>query len=117
MGRAGREYLRSCQAANYSPGTLDMKRWWLGRLSEVSADPWAVTTQQLATFLSNRDDGPSHKRAGRSTLRAFYGWAVKVGYLKESPAAGLEVVRVPRALPRPALRTSYARRWRLRMPG
>lgn len=90
------------RAGNRAEGTIGVRRWWLGRLAEVCADPWQVSTQQLAQWLSNPDWSPETKRAGRNSVRSFYRWAVTNDRIKVSPAEALESVLVPRGLPRPA---------------
>lgn len=90
------------RSGNRTEGTLQVRRWWLRRLAEVAADPWAVTTQQLATWLSNPDWSAETKRAGRASVRSFYRWAVVAGHIDRSPAEDLDSVLVARALPRPA---------------
>jgi integrase/recombinase XerC len=67
----------------------------------VSADPWSVTTAQLARWLSNPDWGPQTTRCARSSVRGFYRWAVLEERIDVSPAERLDSIRVPRALPRP----------------
>lgn len=89
------------QSSSRSVGTLEQRRWWLGRLAEVCADPWAATPQQLATWLSTPDWSPETKRAGRASVRSFYRWAVLAGHLESSPADRLDSVLIARALPRP----------------
>lgn len=96
------EYLAWGRAGNRSEGTLAVRRWWLSRLAEVSADPWAVSTQQLATWLGNPDWSAETKRAARGSVRSFYRWAVTTGRVAVSPADALDSVLVPRGLPRPA---------------
>jgi integrase/recombinase XerC len=90
------------RSGNRTEGTLGIRAYWLGRLAEVSADPWAVTMQQLATWLSCPDWAPETKRAARNSVRTFYRWAVLAGRLEVSPAEQLDSVLVARGLPRPA---------------
>ena len=95
-------YLGALAGRSASEGTIGQRRYWVGRLAEVAADPWTVSTQQLALWLSNPDWQAETKRAARGALRGFYRWAVEAGHLEQSPADGLESVLVPRGLPRPA---------------
>lgn len=96
------EYVTWSKSASRGDGTIALRTFWLGRLAEVSADPWAVTTAQLARWLSNPDWSAETKRAARSSARTFYRWAVKAGHIAVSPAEDLEPVLLPRALPKPA---------------
>ncbi|MEJ7831737.1 MAG: tyrosine-type recombinase/integrase [Nocardioides sp.] len=95
-------YSAACRAGSRSEDTIKLRRWWLRRLGEVSKDPWLVTGEQLAQWLSNPDWAPETKRSARSTLRSFYRWAVKAGRVAASPAEDLDSVLIPRSLPRPA---------------
>lgn len=95
-------FLAWSRAGSRSEGTIELRRWWLSRLAEVSADPWVVSDQQLAQWLSNPDWSPETKRAARGTIRTFYRWAVKIGHITASPAENLDTVLIARALPRPA---------------
>lgn len=107
------DYLAWMRASGRSEGTLNVRRWWLGRLAEVAPDPTTVTTQQLAQWLSTPDWSPEFRRAGLSSVRSFYRWAERTGLAAESPAALLDPVTRPRVLPRPApddaLRAALAR--------
>jgi site-specific recombinase XerD len=97
-------FVASMRAGSRSEGTVEQRVWRLRRLAEVAADPWAVTPQQLALWLSTPDWAPETKRASRSTVRMFYRWAVRAGLIDSSPAELLDPVKVPRSLPRPAPR-------------
>lgn len=54
----------------------------------------------LEEFLSTKPAART-RHAYRSDLRTFYAWAVKRDVLTVDPAAGLDSVKVPKALPRP----------------
>lgn len=95
------EFTAHLRAGSRSPGTISQYRYRLCLLAAVSSDPWTVTGQQLAQWLSNPDWAPQTKRSSRTAVRSFYRWAVRAGYVQESPADDLDTVRVPRALPRP----------------
>ena len=41
-------YLEESYAEIRGEATIGVRTFWLGRLSEVCANPWAATTQQLA---------------------------------------------------------------------
>lgn len=89
------------QASGRTASTIEQRRWWLSRLAEVCADPWEVSVEQLALWLSTPDWSAETKRAGRASVRSFYRWAVLTGRLQRSPAADLDAVKLGRALPRP----------------
>lgn len=75
--------------------TLEQLRRWLAPLGLERAK-----RDQLEQFISGKPSA-STRHAYRSDLRAFYGWAADRGLVDESPAAGLDRIRVPRSLPRP----------------
>ncbi len=81
--------------------TITVRRWWLTRLGETFADPWAVTPEDLMLWLSRGDWAPETKRQGRSSVQSFYRWAEIVGHVSVSPARHLHAVTIPRTLPRP----------------
>lgn len=89
------------RASSSSDGTLHVRRYWLRQLSETFADPWAVTADDLAQFLSRDDWAPETKRQGCTTIRMFYRWAEQEGRVLVSPARHLKTVRIPRTVPRP----------------
>ncbi|QYJ04234.1 tyrosine-type recombinase/integrase [Nocardioides panacisoli] len=90
------------RAGACSSGTLRIRRFWLRRLAETYADPWAVTPDDLALFMARDDWAPETKRGGRTSLRLFYRWAEQNGRVEKSPATDLSPVTVPRSVPRPA---------------
>lgn len=94
-------YLRWLRSGGRGTGTQGTRRYHLLRLAEVCREPWCVTTEQLAAYLSNPDWAPNTRRSHRSTIREFYRWGVKTGRLVISPALDLEPVLRPRTLPRP----------------
>lgn len=96
------DYLAWMRAGGRAESTIDVRRWWIRRLAEVAADPWQVSTQQLAQWLSTPDWAPEFRRAGLSSVRSFYRWAVVAGHLPDSPASHLDPVFRHRTLPRPA---------------
>lgn len=71
------------------------------RLSELYADPWQVTTDDLALWLARPDLSPEYRRQMRSAALVFYRWAVLVERTDRNPAESLDRVRLPRVLPRP----------------
>lgn len=95
-------YLTTLRAAGRRPGTVNMRRGHLTMLSQTFGDPWAVTTDDLALYLSNPDWRPEYRRSVRGSLRLFYRWAVLTERLQRDPSVPLLPVAIPRALPRPA---------------
>jgi site-specific recombinase XerD len=95
-------YLKSLHATGMTRGTMDQYLIRLQMLAGLAPDPWRITLPHLEQWLSNPDWSAQTKRSSKIAVRSFYRWAVRVGHLAESPAAELGVIRVPRALPRPA---------------
>jgi integrase len=98
------DFTAALRAGGRTEGTVRQRLWRLHRIAEVAPDPWAITTEQLAQWLSCPDWAPQTRRASRSSVTVFYRWAVRAGHLEKSPAEDLDTVRCPRALPRPAPR-------------
>jgi len=96
------DFQRHLAAGGRSPATIDHYGRRLLFLSEAFADPWAVTTDDLADYLSRPDWTPNTKRMYRATIQRFYAWARRSGRTTHDPAADLDPVRIPRKLPRPA---------------
>lgn len=96
------EYGAWMRSSSKSDGTIGQYGYRLKLLSELAASPWSITTMQLSMWLSNPDWSAQTKRCSAVAVGSFYRWAVKAGHVPESPAEGLDVVRVPRGVPRPA---------------
>jgi integrase/recombinase XerC len=95
------DFLNGLHAAGLSHGTMRQREVWLVNLSHCFANPWSVTAQDLADYLSRPDWSAEYKRSGRSSIRRFYRWAMRAGHIEINPADDLDPVRVTRALPRP----------------
>lgn len=74
----------------------------------MSAGPWEVTLDELTAWLGVQEWATETRRSVRSSLRGFYGWAVEVGYLNQSPAVELKPIRPAVPNPRPARDEAYA---------
>lgn len=95
------DFMTWMEAGARRSSTAEQRRWWLLRLAETFADPWAITLTDLTLWLSRSDLAPNTKRLGRSSVRVFYQWAETTGRIDKSPARDLPSVLIPRALPRP----------------
>ncbi|HEY9413142.1 MAG TPA: tyrosine-type recombinase/integrase, partial [Pseudonocardia sp.] len=104
-------YLRS---AERSPGTVRLRTYYVGRFAVdvTREDPYhchpfagphiGVGVDQLAGWLANQGWQAETRKSARASVIAFYRWAAKTGRLKgPNPAAELDPITVPRALPRP----------------
>lgn len=89
------------RSAARTEGTIRTRCDHLVNLAQLHADPWAVTEGDLTRWLSRSDWSPATKRAKRASVRSFYGWAARIGYLATDPASELDPIRQRRALPRP----------------
>lgn len=90
------------RAGGRAESTIAVRMGWLRRIASTYADPFAVTADDLALYLSRSDWSPETKRSARGTAATFYRWAVRTGRTEHNPAEQLDAVRIPRALPRPA---------------
>lgn len=95
-------YLRRLQAANRAVSTQKMYRDRLMAFSYLFRDPWRVTEQNIIDYLARDDWSAENKHAARTTLRGFYRWAHRAGFIDRDPAEHIPAVHRVRALPRPA---------------
>lgn len=88
------------RARGHSPETVRTRLSYLRR--------WAVGHEldagraELVEWLAAPGWSPATRKSAQASLRSFYRWAVRAGFLEADPAASLDPVKVPRALPRPA---------------
>lgn len=103
-------YLTWVRASAASPHTLRLRRYYLSRLADhyPGRDLLTLTVSDLAEFLGCYDWMPETRRAARSSIRSFYGWAVDTDQITSDPSRKLPPVRVPRAEPRPTPETVFA---------
>lgn len=94
-------YETAQRAAGRSAGTIRLHRHYLTQLRALQPGPLRVDVGQLQDFLARPDWAPETRKSARAAVRGFYRWAHGAGLLVEDPAAGLEPVRVPVAIPRP----------------
>jgi integrase/recombinase XerC len=74
-----------------------LERWCVAE----GLDWWTLTRRQLQPYVRLRADLGHSSRANMfCTLRTFYRWAVEVGYVAMSPAAGFKTPTKPHPLPR-----------------
>lgn len=95
-------YLTHLRAGGRRVQTIKTRREHLIAVSHHFADPWKVSTADLALYLSRPDWSPSYRRSIRATFSGFYGWALDSGLINRNPVHKLAPVMVPRGLPRPA---------------
>lgn len=95
------EWLTWLRGAARSESTIRTRAEHIENLAQLHADPWDVTETDLMRWLSRADLAPATKRARRSSARAFYSWAARVGNVATDPARDLDPITQPRPLPRP----------------
>lgn len=95
-------WLAHLRAGGRAAGTVRVRHAWLGTLAQTYADPWQVSTDDLALFLARSDWTAETRKSARASVRGFYRWAESAGRILANPAARLSPVLTPRALPRPA---------------
>lgn len=90
-------------AAGLPATTVALRRYHLGRVAAGLGrrSPATVTVGDLEAWLARQSWAPNTRRSYRSSLRAFYSWAMAAGVVQSSPAHLLPPVKVPRAVPRP----------------
>jgi len=104
------EWRRWLEAGRFTPQTVRHYVKTLTQMAnEVPVDsPWDVTTSDLTEWMAGHRWQRETARSARTAVRSFYAWAVKVGYLADSPALDLPRVRpaspCPRAVPEDAYR-------------
>lgn len=83
--------------------TINLRRYHLSRvaLGVRASSPPGLTLVELERWLAGQTWAPNTRRSYRSSLRAFYTWAMATGVVTSSPAHQLPPVKVPRAVPRP----------------
>ena len=95
-------YLNRLRLANYRPATVKARAICLTAFQAGLAPRQltAATREDIESYLS-RPLAPESRRTYRSHLRAFYGWCVEEGHIREDPTARIPAVRVKRGAPRP----------------
>lgn len=101
-GLAIEEWTRFALAQGWASSTIRTRRDHLHLYARRLGvpDPWAVEPEQLVAWFARQPWRQETRRAHRSTLRSFYGWAAREGLVATSPALALPRVRpaVPSAL-------------------
>lgn len=95
-------FRREQRAAGLRPDTIRLRTEHLQHLARrLDVEPWAVQPDDLLDYVDGQDWEPATRRSRRTTLRAFYAWALHERFVDESPA-----VRLPRVKPSdPKVRT------------
>ena len=119
-----RRYQQHLETLNYSAETLKTQEVYFHRLAEFLAeskttDPQAVTATLLTDFQRWLFYQPTHRGTARtvasqnrvlSTVKSFFAFLVREGYLSHNPAQALRLSKEPDALPKNILTPGEARR-------
>lgn len=101
--RAVEAFANDMGAGGMPANTIKLRRSHLRRFSRhCGRAPFDVSLDDLTAYLaSNPDWSPNYRRGLRTTLRAFYAWAERCGYVERNVALLTRPVKIPRARPRP----------------
>jgi integrase len=95
-------WLASQRAAGHSERTLTLRRRYLMRLANAAHMPALadVTARDVVAFLARHGSwAPETRYSVQSTIRGFFTWALRNGYVAANPADDL--VKVKRSAPNP----------------
>lgn len=91
------EWLEWMNAQGLSVRTITERSTFVARLG----DPLSATREELLAELGRPEISNSTRRTYRNHLKAFYAWAVNMGYVDENPVEKLPNPRIPRSRPHP----------------
>lgn len=95
-------FLDYMRAGGASPNSIETRRHHLGLAARIlGGHPAAVTGDSLLAWFARHRWANETRRGVRSTLRAFFGWAVDSGHSSHNPALELPVVKPSPPSPRP----------------
>lgn len=90
------------RAGGRSAGTVRLRRYYVARLAlRAVAGPWEVTGDDLTRWIAEEEWSPETLRSARSSLRVFFGWALRAGRRGDDPTVSLLPVPVPPPSPHP----------------
>lgn len=96
------EYVQAQQAAGRAPGTIRLRMHYLTRWAATIPADQDVTAGQIRAFLAWPAWKPATRKSAAGAIRSFLRWGHRAGYT-DLPASDLvDVVSVPRGMPRPA---------------
>jgi integrase len=90
------------RAAGRSPASIRLVSHYVRDFARTCPTPQEATRRDLVTYLSRDSWSPETRKGARTSVRAFFGWALAEGLLEADPAATLPRIRIPAAEPRPA---------------
>jgi integrase len=96
------DFVTSQRAVHAPETTLYTRRQHLQHLARrIEADPWELTTDQLAEYMAAQDWARETRRGRRATFEAFYSWAVTTGRAPANPVAGIAKIKPSEPRPNP----------------
>lgn len=91
----------SLRAANHRQPTITTRADHLRRASRaLGPDPWAVTAEQLVTWVGQQDWATETRRSVYASLRSFWRWGLEAGHIT-GPLPTMRLPRVKAAAPKP----------------
>ena len=90
------------RAAGRAPGTVRLRRYWVGRLAEaVEAGPALLDADALAEWLAADGWSANTRCSARASVRAFFEWTRQTGRRADDPTAALLTIAPTPGRPRP----------------
>lgn len=91
-------------AAGRRQGTIDVRRLSILAFARANpAGPCAAGPQQIVDWFGAHPHWkPATRRRELCSLAGFWAWAVRFGHAATDPTGAIGVIRVPKAVPRPA---------------
>lgn len=103
-------YLVYLRAGGAPATTIALRREHLLLIAQdVGGSPWQLHGDRLVEAFSAMRCAQETRRSRRTTMRAFYRWALEAGRTRSNPALALPVVKASRPNPRPVSDVDYAR--------
>lgn len=92
-----RQYVRN---ETTSGDTVRARDYYINRLVSSGLNPATITETELEQWLRSHGWAPSSMNSALASLRHFYRWAVRYGWVDTDPTAGLKRAREPRKMGR-----------------
>lgn len=97
------EYERRQNVAGQSRGTRKLRSYHLRRFAhDVGLPPTAVTETHILNHLDRVTWSAAYRRSVLGSLRSFFKWCRRAGYIQHDPALDTPSIKVGLTLPRPA---------------
>jgi len=102
-------YRRYLRGVGRTEGTVRTRSDAVRRFAREnpSLTPWAVTFDDLVTWLGGKRWAGETRKLHRDALRSFYGWAKSAGHTRRNPAKRIPPIRAHAQIPRPVIDAVY----------